>query len=700
MRIFLLFLFVITCQLAFGQHDVRINTPQDGEEFFPGDVFVHISISNKYPITKLQFLLDAQDISAQFREVPKAVTALLRQPLIPGTHFLRVNLKTDSGLIILTESKFKVIRLKGADDPSKGLVKSDKKKFLGDVWALTGNIIAETRQTVLEGKGKDLRQEPSQTNFLFLNTALVHKHIRIPLKMTLSTDENTFQPNVQSRNFFQTGIQTKHLEVLVGDLNPSFDRLLFSGTRVRGIQGGISYPRFKATFLYGELNRALEGQKFTYNPSQGFVPPNLNSDSTYILPGIYKRMVMALRVEMGNTVSKNAKTGITIMKAKDDTSSIRFGQNPKDNLGANLDHTRFFWKKRIRLGFGLSGTLITSNTFLGVERKSRIDSVLETNFPIEPRDVARLLVINASTTYLSEAVFAGYANLSLKVLRQDLFFEFMRIGSSYESLANPFMRNDQQQFLFTDRFDLFKRRIFVNLRYFNLRNNLAGTQLSTINNHSASTNITYSPGVGKPQIFTNMLFQSRLSTGNNLSITGNTDDRTLNLSVGASWNVNLQGIDNFLSVQYNMTQRNDWVRTGNDNSLNAWGVIFSQRYSFPLQLEINYNASRIDFVRLASNNNQSDSWLGMLGYENRKAKLTTSLGAGRNNMVMGDGVQDTKREQYFIRLAYKGIKGFQLDIEGGLSPFTNRKVADSQYSEKYFFTRLTYNLGGRNLASW
>lgn len=700
MRVFLLLLILTSSKFIFGQSGIVINAPRNGEEFFPGDVFVHISIDGTYPLSKLHFYLDAKEITSQFREVPMAVTCLLRQPLTPGTHFLRVSLETDSGQVTLAESKFKIIRLKVADEPGKGYVKSESKKVFGDLLALTGNIILETRQTALDGSVKDLRQEPKQTNFLFLNTALVNKHFRVPLKLTLATDENTFQPNIQSRNFFQTGIQTKHFELLVGDLNPTFDRLLFTGTRVRGVQAGISFQRFKATLLYGEINRALEGKQFNYNPTQGFVPPNLSSDSTYIQPGIFKREIWALRLEMGNTVSRNSKTGITIMKAKDDTSSIRFGQNPKDNLGANLDHTRFFWKKRIRLGLGLSGSLVTSNTALGVERKSRIDSVLETNFPIEPRELSGLLIINASTTYLSEAVFAGFANLSLRVLRQDIFFEFTRVGSSYESLANPFMRNDQQQFLFTDRFDLFRRRVFVNLRFFNLRNNLANNQLTTINNNSASVNIAYSPGVGKPQIFSNLLYQNRVSEGNNLSITGNTNDQTLNLSVGASWNIKLHEIDNFLSIQYNMTNRNDLVRTGNDNILHSWGFIFSQRFSFPLNIEFNYNSSKINYNRLVINNNQTDSWLGMVGYEYRKAKITGSIGLGNNNMIIGEGIQNTQRQQYFARLTFKAIKGLQLDIEGGLSPFRDRIIFENQYNEKYFFARLTYNLSGRNLAAW
>lgn len=609
-------------------------------------------------------------------------------------------MKTDSGMVILAESQFKIIRLKATNDSDKNLVKSENKKLFGDVLALTGNIIAETRQTSLDGQAKDLRQEPTQTNFLFLNTALVSKHLRIPLKLTLATDENTFQPTIQSRNFFQTGVQTKHFELLFGDLNPSFDRLLLAGTRVRGVQGGITYPRFKATFLYGELNRALEGKKFQYSPTQGFVPPNLSSDSTFIQPGIYRREIWALRVEMGNTIFKNAKTGFILMKAKDDTSSIRFGQNPKDNIGLNLDHTRFFWKKRIRFGVGMSGSLITSNTSLGVERKSRIDSVLETNFPVEPKELSGILIINASTTYLSQAVFAGFANLSLKILRQDLFFEFTRVGASYESLANPFMRNDQQQFLFTDRFDLFRRKLFVNLRYFNLRNNLAGNQHSTIHNHTASINLTYSPGIGQPQIFTNLLYQNRSSVSNGLSIMGKTDDQMLNLALGASWSWKIKAIEHFLSIQYSLTDRNDLVRTGNNNTLNTWGFVFSQRYTFPLNVEISYNASRADYMRLITNNNQSDAWLGSLSYEYRRAKLTTSVGAGQNNMLVGDGLQDTKRQQFFLRLTYKGIRDFQLDIEGGLSPFRDRILVSNQYDEKYFFARLTYNLGGRNLSNW
>lgn len=700
MRKILLLLLLCSVHFGFSQSGVKINSPQNGEELFPGDVLIFVTIDPALPFAKVQFFLDARNITPQFRKVPGAATCLLRQPLIPGNHFLRVSLQTDTGTTILTESTFKIVRLQASEEPDKPPVKSDKKKFFGDVFALTGNIIAETRQTSLEGSGRQLRQEPVQTNFLFMNTALVNKNFKVPLRMTLATDESTFQPNVQSRNFFQTGIQTRHFEVLVGDLNPSLDRLLFTGTRVRGLQATINFPRFKAIFLYGDLNRSLEGKKQLYRSDQGLAPSNMADDSTFITPGVYRREVWALRLEIGNTQLRNSKTGITFLKAKDDTSSIRFGQDPKDNIGANIDHLRFFWKKRIRIGLGFSAALTTLNTNLGIERKSRLDSILDRNFPFEPKDVSRLLIINVSTTNLSQAVYAGYGNLSLKVLRQDLFFEFTRIGSAYQSLANPFMRNDQQQFLFTDRFDLFKRKLFVNLRYFNLINNLTDNQLATVINHTASASLTYSPGVGRPQFFSNLMFQNRLSSGNKLSITGATNDQIINFSAGSSWNFKSLGIDHFISIQYNYTTRNDLIKTGNDNAFNSWGVILNQKFRFPIVIEFNYNASNNRFSSLAANNNKTNAWFGMLGYEFKKIKLTGSLGAGQNNMLIGDRIQDTQRQQYFMRFSFKGIKGIQFDVEGGLSPFRDQIILSNQYDEKYFFARLTYNLNGRNLATW
>jgi hypothetical protein len=344
--------------------------------------------------------------------------------------------------------------------------------------------------------------------------------------------------------------------------------------------------------------------------------------------------------------------------------------------------------------------LITLNTNLGVERKSRIDSILETSFPFDPKDLSQLFIINVSTTSLTDAVFAGYANLSLKVLRQDLFVEFTRVGSAYQSLSNPFIRNDQQQLLITDRFDLLRRKIFVNLRYFNLVNNLENVQLSTIINHTGSMNLTFSPGLGKPQFFTNVMFQNRLSSGSTLSIVGKTNDQTINLSFGSSWSLKGLGMEHFLSLQYNHTLRNDQVRIGNDNTFSSWGIIVNERFSFPLTIELNYNASRNEFMNLVANNNLNNSWMGILGYELRKAKLIGSIGAGHNNMLIGNRSQETQRQQYFVRMTYKGIKGIQLDLEGGLSPYKDWVNLENKYNEQYFFARLSYNLNGRNLAAW
>jgi hypothetical protein len=677
---------------------VRFNTPVENEELLPGDLFVSISVPSG---RAFQLWIDKDEVTGITRNNDGQLSILWQKPLMPGKHMLRLNLKAVDGNWESYQSGFNIIEpMIGVNVDSADVI---KKKWLEGKASMQGSISFETRQTLLDGPGKALRQEPSQTNFLFINTSIQTAGLKIPIRFTGTSDEFTYTAGNQSKNFFQTGVQARKWEVLFGDVNPSFDRLVFTGTRVHGISASLNLKRFRFSAVYGYLNRPLEGQLLRYSFGDGLPPPNLNTDSTYVKAGIYQRNVLAMRFEIGSTLHGKSKTGITLLKAKDDTSSIRYGAEAADNIAAAIDHSQKFFKNRLKVNAGLAVSFLTKDSRLGVVTKARIDSLLQTRFPFEPSDVKNIIVINASTTGNTPAVYSGYINVGMKFKKHDLYSEFFQVGSAFSSLANPFLRNDQRQWMFSDRFEMFERKLFGSVRYQYITNNLSNNQITRFDANQVNLSLLYSKNANAVKYSLNQMVQFRISTPSSQSINGSVDERLITTSLGISHQFNFAGINHFINGQINYSQRNDFIRTGNTNGITNFGFLLNEKFNFPLSVDISYQFIDNKFMYFNANNNSNQQISLQANWEFPDYGWTCALGFGQTNVKTAFGTSfydQSNRNRYYLRAGCSKIKNLQVDIEAGSSPFTSNIHPDNNYTEAYFYTRLTYTFSGKNMAGF
>jgi hypothetical protein len=272
-------------------------------------------------------------------------------------------------------------------------------------------------------------------------------------------------PAYQPRNRYSFSLKTKVLGVEGGDTYPRMNDLILWGRRVRGVSGYIHLGLINVDAVVGETYRGIEGNGTGIGISKMV--------SSY---GKFAQKLIAVRPSIGS--GRNFQIGISLVKIQDDTSSIKYGALPKDNIIVGPDFKLAFDRGRFTLSATSAISLLTDNTFGGALTMEEISDITgePVDLPVEPKEFEEYFILNDSTIPLDprkQTSVAYNVKLTMRYFRNVMQVGYKSIGAQYTSLANPWIRKDIEGFYFNDRLRLFKNRLYLNFGFENYIDNFS-----------------------------------------------------------------------------------------------------------------------------------------------------------------------------------------------------------------------------------
>ncbi len=274
-----------------------------------------------------------------------------------------------------------------------------------------------------------------------LNGAYGPMHFEASAYLT-SLESRTVQP----RNRFVLSAGTGWLNFTLGDATPYFNDLVLYGRRVRGVQAGLHTGIVNLEFVTGQTMRAI-------SPVPG------------VLGGTYQQTLTAIRPSFGG---RSFQFGLTLLKARDDTSSINplaVTVAPRDNLVIGADVLMAFSRRRIEVKAAVAQSFVTKDTRLPIISQSYVDSVYtdgSVELPFDPSGFKDWLILNESTTPLDprgKTALAYQLGLRLNYFNQYFTLTLKQIGSEYNSFGHNYLRSDIRGFSLYDRLRLLGNRV-------------------------------------------------------------------------------------------------------------------------------------------------------------------------------------------------------------------------------------------------
>ena len=675
------------------------STVNDGELFISVKIINTVELSN----TGLKILIDDHLVTNFVKINNHNLTVLYMLPLSAGVHYIEISAK-EKGYQYLAPIKWRFYvrenkNLQTDTASNRQTTDSIKPKPKTPV-SLIGSIVLDSRQTQLTGPGVANRQEPPQTNNANINVELKVGKVTFPLRIFQTSDELTkfYEPRgIQSRNYFQTGISHEKIELLWGDMSPSFDRLVLTGLKMRGYKFALNFKRFQMQAIRGQLARAIEGisndtQNTNGIPNYGWVSTRPGS---YIQPGVYERNMNGLRFVIGNK-QEGTYLGLNFLKVKDDPTSIVNGVAPKDNFVVGADQAFTTNQAKMKGSAGWAYSFFTNDASKPAATKAQIDSALNSDLKVDPYKFRNVFITNFTTVKPAKNAMSAYFTVAFRPKNNVLTFDFRYFGAGYQSLGNPYLKSDIRQFSVQDQMYMFKRKMNLSVRYQFQDNNRSKTQYTTVNQHLLTATYILSPGVKWPQLMVNYMLQNRRSTDlERKSKTLTSNDYLQTLTSSFIYTLRTGKSSHSLNLQYTQNDRIDKIYTFNNNNMKIYsGGIREQIAPLNLGIDLQFtqNISTDPITKQPLPFSQSADT--RIRYLLKKIKTTFAVGYIYSHMLPNSYTQGNTRQTMNFNIVCNTIKNFTFELEGGKSPYRDAQhPLVYNYNEAYIYARVTHALG-------
>ncbi len=415
-----------------------------------------------------------------------------------------------------------------------------------------------------------------------------------------SLEDKHFQP----RNRFQFDLQTKWLGISGGDTHPRFNDLILWGKRVRGMSGYIHLGFFNIDAVYGTTYRGVEGSATTVTDASGNPSIQINRFGTFA------QNLLGIRPSFGS--GKHFQLGLTLVKIKDDTMSIKYGAMPKDNVVFGPDLKIAFDGGKFTILAAGAFSLLTNNIYNGPFSAKDLEDVLgKGDVPIDPADYEKYLIINDSTVPIDPTKLTSMAynvKMRFSYFRNVLQIGYKSIGAEYNSLANSWIRNDIQGFFFSDRLRMFSNKLYLNLGYEDYVDNFSDYSTNpSVDLKTLNYGVSIYPGQNWPRINISMRNHYRDNGVNQLQTedllySGQVDtmdnrEKLLNkdFSVQMGYDVDIFQLHHNLFISYMTSERTDDYNStrisglpSQDFSSNIRMFTWATKYNIPLKTTLSY----------------------------------------------------------------------------------------------------------------
>jgi hypothetical protein len=483
-------------------------------------------------------------------------------------------------------------------------------------------------------------------------------------------------------------LKGKKAGIVIGDANPSYDRLVLNGSRVRGGEAYLALRNFRISAAYGELNRSKEGSVAYWDVSQGFQPVNLQLDSNnYIKPGTYKRNLAAFNIEMDPANSEN-KFKFTVVRSSDEVNSIQYGGPAKQNIAFSLNSLTVGRDKKWQIEVGAATSFTTKDIRRGAVSKEEFESTYKRELRVDPLFWEDIFIVNSTTVPATtqDASFLGfYVNSKFNVLKQNFALNFERLGSAFESFGNPYMQNDRYNVMFQDRIPFWKRKINLMLQYRYNEDNLSKIKATKNATHQIGSNLTMTIG---PK-FPTLVGGYRIYIREGISVEESSvvqDMQVTNYSAGINYNLKTGNFTHGLNIIFNRNSRENFKPVASRNNNDVINFGFTESFPYGINLSFHYN-------HLLLANDTSDlteqRTIGLrIGYTTKNKKIKISVGGSD----IYDKARQTTRQVANIDIEYEVIKNASIKLQLGNSTYTESLTVGRNYNENWGQLALRYVL--------
>lgn len=662
-----------------------VQSPLPNSTVSSEDLFISLRINDEFHYgqeEQIRVFLNNKMISGNMKVMGNTLHMLYTGPLRSGKNTIKIETYiVELNSFQQTEWSFlvgspKTTRYYNAQDSTNGN------------YDLTGVVTMDYRKQFLSGPGQSLRQEPLYTSTMLVDAVARYKNATMPVRVFMTSNNKDAQ---QRMNYFSVGFRNTWLETDLGDMNPTFDELVLSGARVRGGRLMLKYKAGSIQVISGQMNNRIEGEIRSYVPGMGYNGSLLN-DSQYVTPGVYKRTMSAARIQYGVADSK-FKMGITAFRAKDDTTSIRYGLLPKHNIAGGVDMGARFFRKTVGLSAGAAMSVLTNDISNGALDKDKLDPKYNIDLPFNPKDYEKIMIINAST--VPESLGSGnslayFGRVTFNNKFQNLSIEYKNNGGQYYSLGNPFLRNNYRGILASERFFILKRKVFLGLVYQNYSNNLNNTLPAKVYTQVYRGDVYVNWDKKWPTLYLNYMRQNRNGKSGFENIVG-VDDRLNNYLVNIGLSRDFWNIDHFFFVNLNIFDRKDRVRIEN-HIISYTGTVginetFNDNYNMNADLGktmvFDANGERIVDVLVYS---LGFNWLV------KPEKYSASAILSNNQTYATMLSNESYRLSAILRFNWTFWRGMNLMLEGGYQPFRDKGLSTNNYDDSYIYIRYSSDL--------
>jgi hypothetical protein len=415
----------------------------------------------------------------------------------------------------------------------------------------------------------------------------------------------------QPQNRFFLGVESNWLQFSYGDTYPSFPTLIMTGKRLRGVNSSLRLGDFNVDVAAGQTTRRVEGMLLqtisidslaaeqVRDPGAAYAPIDSATWGKFRF-GTFARNLFVVRPSFGKPYE--SQFGLTVLKSKDDISSIRFGVRPQENFLIGADFITRFDSRRIEI----SGQGVFSAYNADISSGSFTDAYIDSVYPGRAdeiktaRDILRHFIIvndNLRPLSLSRPSTTAYElSALLNYVSNSLRLTYLFRGSDYASFGQTFLRTDVRGFNITDRARLVENQVLLSLTYERLRDNTSQTKIATTTFSNINVAVSYYPRIALP-VFT--VGYGHFSTENGLSTTGRdstgaVSDLTNRIFIQTSYDFDL-GARHTALVSYSFSDRDDRSSRGFDIRNSSLMLSLSSRYRIPLQtsIDLTINLNRL-----------------------------------------------------------------------------------------------------------
>ena len=369
---------------------------------------------------------------------------------------------------------------------------------------------------------------------------------------------------LQPVNRYRFDLRSNHVNASLGDMNPVFQDLILSGTRVRGFEADLRAGPARLTVVKGESLRSISGQLDPTDPTR------------ILRRGTYGRDLFAVRPALG--AGQTFQVGVTFLRVRDDIASIpdlrvgtelgtetrRVNPLPKDNAVGGADVTLRLMGGRVLLQYENAISVLANDISAGPLTEVQLDSLLDAAsyepLGIDPSQYEKYFIINASMIPLDPRGLSSLAQqvrTSVRTGSNILSAEWRSIGGSYYTLGYAALQRDRQGVRIRDSFTLLNNALALSAGFEQDEDNLDNVKTATTTNRGVFASLSWQASPRAPALvasFRQGTRQNDLGAGQN----GALDEQNLTLSLAVTYPIRLfEGFRTRLNLNVSAINRDD-----------------------------------------------------------------------------------------------------------------------------------------------